>query len=46
MQLELAGIHDRKDLSAERAADQENNCAADDEIGEHDDASSFHDGAR
>src|SRR6202043_2073402 len=45
MQLQLAGIHDRKNLRAERAAGEENDCAADDEIGKHDDATSFHDRA-
>jgi len=43
MQLKLPGIDNRKNLGAERAADHGNNCAADDEIGEHDEASSsFH----
>ncbi len=46
MQLELAGIHDRKNLGAERAADQQNDCATNDQIGKHDDAPSFHDGTR
>ena len=46
MQLELAGIDDRKNLGAEIAADQDNNCAADDKIGKYDNAPSFHDGAR
>src|SRR5215472_3904269 len=42
MQLKLPGIDNRKNLGAERAAAHGNNCAADDEIGEHDEASSFH----
>ena len=42
MQLKLPGIDNRKNLGAERAADHGNNCAADDEIGEHDEAPSFH----
>ncbi len=46
MQLQLAGIHDRKNLGAERAADQDNDCAAEDEIGKHDGVPPFHDGAR